>query len=383
MKNTFPTDYPSILKRMQSIDPGQYARSRNFIKGAVTRLSPYISRGVISTKDILLQLIASGQSFETCETLVRELAWRDYFQRVWQKRNVDDDLRQTQVDVRAQGIPTVMTSASTGIEGIDQSIRELLINGYMHNHCRMYVAALACNIARCGWQQPARWMYYHLLDGDWASNACSWQWVAGANSSKKYFANQENINKYTGKNQTGTFLDVNYDTLPFIPVPEHLKNTVSFEGATKLPDSNIEKIDPQLPVAVYNYYNLDPEWLTGIQANRILLLEPEIFARYPVSELCIEFAFNLASNIQGIRIFKGSWAQLQEFIQGCEVHFKEHPLNQHYQGIIYQRDWMCEDVAGYFPSFFSYWKKVEPRLRKMFSTNSIQQPQLEFSKQLS
>lgn len=380
MKNTFPTDYPSILKRMQSIDPGQYARSRNFIKGAVTRLSPYISRGVISTQDVLMRLKDSGQDFETCETLIRELAWRDYFQRVWQKRNVDEDLRQQQVDVRIQGIPSAITSASTGIQGIDQSIRELLINGYMHNHCRMYTAALACNVARCGWQEPAKWMYYHLLDGDWASNACSWQWVAGANSSKKYYANQENINKYTGKNQSGTFLDVNYDILPFIPLPEHLKNTISFEGATKLPDGNIEKIDSKLPIAIYNYYNLDPDWLTGIQANRILLLEPEIFARYPVSELCIEFAINLASNIQGIRIFKGSWTQLQEFIEDCEVHFKEHPLNQHYQGTVHQRDWMCEEVVGYFPSFFSYWKKVEPRLRKMFSTNRIQQPEFEFSK---
>ena len=35
-------------------------------------------------------------------------------------------------------------------------------------------------------------MYYHLLDGDWASNALSWQWVAGSNASKKYYANQAN-----------------------------------------------------------------------------------------------------------------------------------------------------------------------------------------------
>jgi len=31
----------------------------------------------------------------------------------------------------------------------------------------------------------------HLLDGDAASNVCSWQWVAGTFSSKKYFCNQE------------------------------------------------------------------------------------------------------------------------------------------------------------------------------------------------
>jgi len=45
-------------------------------------------------------------------------------------------------------------------------------------------------------------MYYHLFDGDWASNAWSWQWIARVNSSKKYFANQENINNYAGSINT-------------------------------------------------------------------------------------------------------------------------------------------------------------------------------------
>jgi deoxyribodipyrimidine photo-lyase len=60
----------------------------------------------------------------------------------------------------------------------------------------MYIASLACNVAQSQWRIPAKWMYYHLLDADWASNALSWQWVAGTNSNKKYFANQNNINKY-------------------------------------------------------------------------------------------------------------------------------------------------------------------------------------------
>ena len=51
-------------------------------------------------------------------------------------------------------------------------------------------------------------MYYHLLDGDWASNALSWQWVAGSNANKKYYANQDNINKYFNSSQKQTFLDV-------------------------------------------------------------------------------------------------------------------------------------------------------------------------------
>ena len=66
-------------------------------------------------------------------------------------------------------------------------------------------------------------MYYYLLDADWASNSLSWQWVAGSNSNKKYFANQQNINKYCFTNQTDTFLDVDYAEFQKFEIPEVLK----------------------------------------------------------------------------------------------------------------------------------------------------------------
>jgi len=54
----FPTDYKEILKRIEGIDPIAYGRSRNFIDGAVTYLSPYISRGVISTRFVMEHTLA-------------------------------------------------------------------------------------------------------------------------------------------------------------------------------------------------------------------------------------------------------------------------------------------------------------------------------------
>jgi deoxyribodipyrimidine photo-lyase len=120
----------------------------------------------------------------------------------------------------------------------------------------MYTAALFCNIGRAHWRQPARWMYYHLLDGDWASNACSWQWVAGANSSKTYLANQENINRYTGSKQMGTYLDCSYEALADLNPPEVLSSVSAFEGKTSLPSTSPLVLLPHLPVFVYNYYHL-------------------------------------------------------------------------------------------------------------------------------
>ena len=49
----FPSTYAEILQRIRAIDPVKYGSSRNYINGAVTYLSPYISRGMISTKFIL------------------------------------------------------------------------------------------------------------------------------------------------------------------------------------------------------------------------------------------------------------------------------------------------------------------------------------------
>jgi len=46
----FPTSSQQIIERINHINPVLYGKTRNFINGAVTYLSPYISRGVISVK---------------------------------------------------------------------------------------------------------------------------------------------------------------------------------------------------------------------------------------------------------------------------------------------------------------------------------------------
>lgn len=72
--------YQELLDRIDKIDPAEYARSRNFLNGAVTRLSPYISRGVIHTRTVYERVMARGYTFQEAEKLIQELAWRDYWQ---------------------------------------------------------------------------------------------------------------------------------------------------------------------------------------------------------------------------------------------------------------------------------------------------------------
>ena len=109
---------------------------------------------------------------------------------------------------------------------------------------------------------------------------------------------------------------------------------------------------------------MDPEWHKGEPGNRILLLEPSIFGRYPVSENCIEFLTALCRNIPGIQIMTGSFEELKNMAGPSPFYYKEHPLNHHYSGIEESRDWICDEVSGYYPSFFAYWKVVEKHLRK-------------------
>lgn len=364
MEIQFPTEYHSILDSLNRVDPIKYGRTRNYVNGNVTYLSPYISRGVISTKQVLELVLTKGIKISQIESFVKELCWRDYFQLVGQTRNLNQDIRQPQQPIFNYEIPSAIINCQTGITGIDQAIEQLYHNGYMHNHCRMYVASVVCNVAKSHWLHPAQWMYYHLLDGDWASNACSWQWVAAANSSRKYFANQENINKYTNTNQVNTFLDKTYAELERMETPHQLLSTQKITLETVLPVSEHLNIDDTICTFIYNYYNLDPLWHASERGNRILLLEPDLFAQFPVSKTCIDFVIELSKNIPNIQVYVGSFESLVQAFPIKNCYFKEHPLNVHYVGIEEPRDWITDRVSGYYPSFFCYWKKVERLINK-------------------
>lgn len=360
----FPTDYATVLLRIQNIDAGKYAKTRNFINGAVTYLSPYISRGFISLTQIRDVVMHNKKLYEV-EKLMQELAWREYFQRIWQfyGNAIFNDVKQPQQNVQHHQIPTAIVNATTTIDGIDTGIKKLYETGYMHNHVRMYTAMLTCNIAQSHWSLPAKWMYYHLLDGDLASNTLSWQWVAGSFSSKKYYANQENISKYTGSNQQRGYLAFDYETIANMPIPHALEETIILELSTNLPKANSIEIDNSLPTFVYNTYNIDPHWHKDEMSNKILLLEPSHFNQFPISDKVLNWIIDLATNnISNLQIFVGEFHELQSLINNT-IYYKEHPTTQHYKGLQDSRDWLFPEVQGNFNSFFAYWKKCEKYLR--------------------
>ena len=141
----FPTDYQNILRRINNINPIEYRNTRNYTEGDISYLSPYISRGVISTKQVVDTLLTKGYDFSASIKFIQQLAWREYFQRAWQFLEDDmfDDIRHRYTGIRHKKMPIALTTASTGIESVDNAIRELYETGYMHNHLRMYTASIA------------------------------------------------------------------------------------------------------------------------------------------------------------------------------------------------------------------------------------------------
>ena len=359
--------YDELLEKIHSIDPVNYSKTRNFTNGAVSRLSPYVSRGVISTRQMMESALDRGYSIANHESFFQQLAWRDYFQRLLQVRPdlycVPIKLPQIRVASTTQ-LPSAIINGETGIWALDQAIDQLYNQGWVHNHLRMYLAMLVCNIAHCSWQAGGKWMYFHLLDADVASNFASWQWVAGSNSSKKYIANQENINKYTLSNQRGTFLDRPYETFESMPELNLLQQTQEMLLQSYLPSSDQILINENEPTFVYTLFNLDPNWHSNEPGNRILLIEPSFMHTYPNSKKVMDFVIDLARNIPNIQVAVMEFKDLQAICKSSVIKYKEHPLMAHFSGVQEERSWMFPSVEGYYPSFFAYWKACLKTLKK-------------------
>ena len=180
------------------VNPDRYARSRNFLNGAVTRLAPYLRHGVLTMGEV--RRGALGQP--NPEKLIQEYAWRDYWRRVYGQigEGVWGDREEPKRQGRAaqqRELPTDVAAAKTGLACMDGFVTELKATGYVHNHARMWFASYVIHWRRVRWQAAAQFFLTHLLDGDPASNNLSFQWVASTFGSKPYIFNRENLEKYT------------------------------------------------------------------------------------------------------------------------------------------------------------------------------------------
>jgi deoxyribodipyrimidine photo-lyase len=208
----------AALARLHAVRPGDYARTRNHLEGAVTALSPYLTHGLLSLPEVLAHL-RQRQRIAGDHKLVFELGWRAYFRHAWQHEG--DAIFQSLHDgplpdaAYAQELPADIRQARTGLAVVDRAVQTLYATGYLHNHARMWLASYMVHLRKLHWRAGADWMWAHLLDGDLASNHLSWQWVAGTGSHKPYLFNADNVARYAPRDWAvaGSVLDTSYDEL--------------------------------------------------------------------------------------------------------------------------------------------------------------------------
>lgn len=339
-----------IYQYIQSIDPIRYEQTRNNLKGQVTMLSPYITAGVITLNEIKYMVLAKNK-LNSCYKLIQELAWRDFFQSVYlsKKREIFGDLKNKQLGVISNDMPKAILEAKTGITALDSAITRLMTTGYIHNHERMWLASVVCNIAGTSWLTGAKWMYHYLLDGDVASNMLSWQWVAGSFSSKKYFANQENINKYAGFKQFKTFLDKSYEELPDMEVPEVLNERMELKLKTALviPAKYIYQHKVNENVIVLNKNTINSNYIEP-GYDYILHIDSVEQNEFPISQMRLDFIIKMIEmELPECKILLSDSVKLKEVRDQYGIKLSK----------VQER--MFPTLIDYYPSFFKFWDRAE------------------------
>ncbi len=185
----------------------EYSKLRNFDFGSENRsnvscLSPYITHGIISEKEIINKSL-NKFSFAKNEKFIQEVLWRTYWKGWLELRpNVWDDylieLRKIKEELKDNKEYLNAIEGKTNIECFNVWVNELKENNYLHNHTRMWFASIWIFTLELPWQLGAEFFMQHLYDGDAASNTLGWRWVAGIQTQgKHYLASEWNIKKFT------------------------------------------------------------------------------------------------------------------------------------------------------------------------------------------
>jgi len=190
----------------QTWTPGQDGaaiRLQTFLRGPVTdykddrnipgtagtsMLSPHIHFGEISPNQIWYAALNAEESTSEQDGLdcfLSELGWREFSyyllfhfpslpQENFQKKFDHFSWRKDNKALKA------WQQGQTGIPIVDAGMRELWQTGTMHNRVRMIVGSFLVKNLLIHWHNGETWFWDCLVDADLASNAASWQWIAGS-----------------------------------------------------------------------------------------------------------------------------------------------------------------------------------------------------------
>ncbi len=295
------------IKRLNSIDIKAYNRNRNFLNGAVSHLSPYFRHGCLTLKEASDHL--HKHFGEDAKEILGQLAWRDYWRRVWYLRGdgIFSDIEAAKVPLGDKLMPDFIRQGITGLPCMDGFIRDLLHEGYVHNHARLWFAAYVIHWLKVDWREAADWYENLSLDGDKAVNHLSWQWVASLFSSKPYFFNKENLARFTGEKYCSSCKI----RCPFDASHEVL-NEKLFRQAQETP-AKVTRINPPLkaPISVHQAVAVyvSDEMLSAANPllqkpmPKIFVFDDRLYGKWPLKRL--QFMADCLSELPDVEIWQG------------------------------------------------------------------------------
>ena len=150
-----------------------------------SRLSPYLHFGCVSAAELVVR---ADRRRSGVDAFLRQLAWRDFYLQVLAARPdvVESDYR-TRGDRWRRDDADLQTwkDGRTGYPVVDAGMRQLAREGWMHNRARLVTASFLTKHLYLDWRL-GMWHFHDLLqDGDIASNALNWQWMAGTGTDSR------------------------------------------------------------------------------------------------------------------------------------------------------------------------------------------------------
>lgn len=159
-------------------------------------LSPYLHWGEIGPDQVWRAASAvldeGGARAKGAESLLRELAWRDFNHHLL--FHFPEIATQNWKPV-FDGFPwhdnpdglVAWQRGQTGFPIVDAGMRELWHTGFMHNRVRMIVGSFLIKDLLIDWREGEAWFWDTLVDADLANNVGNWQWVAGSGADASPF----------------------------------------------------------------------------------------------------------------------------------------------------------------------------------------------------
>ncbi len=189
-----PGEAGAQARLAEFLDDGLLAyRERRDLPGeaGTSRLSPHLHFGEIGPWQVwraatTAALAKGGDPFPAgVETFLSEVAWREFSAHLLfhmptlPTAPLRPEFERFPWRADARGL-RAWQRGRTGYPIVDAGMRELWATGWMHNRVRMIVASFLIKDLLIHWREGEAWFWDTLVDADLASNAASWQWVAGS-----------------------------------------------------------------------------------------------------------------------------------------------------------------------------------------------------------